>query len=158
MLIGSGAYLSGSSHIVAFCPKGRVFTSILAAQIIKFLFEPPGRDALEGTYDFSGRKLWRTRNEPMHKVRHHLHRQEFRTLLAGNFGQRYFQAVGDRTAQNLFALARYPHQMVVDAVDTVRRARQLMIHAPILFHLGAPVGGGASSNRFKRAVSAPQNL
>jgi hypothetical protein len=48
--------------------------------------------------------------------------------------------------------------MVVDAVDTVKRAMQLIIHALILFQRGALIGGGASSTRFKRMVSAPQNL
>ena len=52
-------------------------------------------------------------------LRHDLNCQYLQPVLCGDFCQQLFQPCLDRANQNLFSIARYPDQMVVDYMCAV---------------------------------------
>ena len=113
------AHVSSSTDIVAFRPQGRVLSPGLAAKALKLFFQPARRNPFEGTDNSSRRKLRRCAYIQMHVVGHDLNCQYLKTVLCGDFCQMLLQPRLDRANQNLFAIARYPDQMVVDSIRAV---------------------------------------
>lgn len=61
----------------------------------------------------------------MNVIRHCLKRQDFESKFSGHLVADFSQSLRDRTHQNLVAMARNPHKVVVDLVNAVRVAFDL---------------------------------
>ena len=129
---GFCADVSSRTNVIPLRPQCRVLPPILAAEAFKFLFQLAGSNAFEQTDNFGGSKLRRCAYNQMHMVGHNLNCQNFKTGLCGNFRQQLFQPRLDGANQNLFSIARYPNQMVVDFIRTVWPMVGSLWHRPIL--------------------------
>jgi energy-coupling factor transporter ATP-binding protein EcfA2 len=152
------ADLTTGSHVAAFSPKRGVLPPEWVAHIGKLLLGSGRQDAFEVIHNLSRSKFGRGRDEEPHLIGHDFNRQDFKTLLGGNFVEQIFQTFCNWPNQHFLTIAWCPNKMVVDYIDTGRVTTQLLVHALMLIQRGAPIGGGASSRRSKQRVSAPQKL
>ena len=123
--------VSSRSDIIAFRPKRHAFPSILATQDFNLFHQSARCNPLEQADDFSRSKFRRCAYKQMHVSRHDLNCQYFKPVLGSDFRTQFVQSCLDRPNQNLFPIARYPDQMVVDYIRAVWAVVGFLWHRPI---------------------------
>jgi len=88
--------------------------SIPGAEAFKVRFQLTRGHPFDQTGEFSRRKFRRCAPQPAYVIRHDRNCQDLRPILRGSFRPQVFPPYLDRARGNLFPIARYQNQMVVD--------------------------------------------
>jgi hypothetical protein len=136
---GFRAYVARHTHVIALCLQRCMSSPILAAKALKLLLQPARSNSIKQANNLSKRKLRRCSHKQMPMVGHDLNSQYPKPVFRGDFCQEFFQSRLDRSNQQLFSVAWYPDQMVVDYIHAVRGVVGFVWHRPIL----AKEGGSA---------------
>ena len=131
-VVGFRTDVSSRTNGISFCPQRRICAPIFAAKPFKLFLQPANYYAFEQTDNLGRSRYWRCADKQMHRVGHDLNCQNLKTVLHGDFCQKFFQPCLDRPNQTLFLIAQYPHQIGVFDICAVWAVVGFIRDRPIL--------------------------
>jgi len=101
-------------------PRPQVLSPIALLQMRKFLLQFPRRYSLQVWHDFGWTQQRWTRHQHRHMVSTHMPLQNGYIPAQAHLSQYLTRPLGHLPPQDLIAVFRHPHQMILDVIERVR--------------------------------------